>query len=372
VEPDTQTPITGYAVEMDDNQDGVFEEIWNGRGYPEITSHTISTTTGQVYNFRHRAFNANGASDYSSELVTYSCTLPTAPGTPQLIEQTASSLTITWTDPVDDGGCDITEYKVYRDTGNGDAVTNEIHSADMAGKSYVNGLIVTELPGSSLGKSFKFIVKVFTALATDGVQSSTSDAFLLAGLPDAPASAPTRGASTSASAIQVSITAVAGTNGSPITSYYIEIDDGLFGSFVELQGYSSETTSLTATKSTGVTAGRTYRVRYRAKNAVGYGDVSPVGYILAAQIPDTPVPPTVTVSATNAIVSWVLPYNGGSVITTATVKLKQTDGFYSTELSSCDASSSPVFLARSCTIPLATLRTGPFSLSQGDSIISVV
>jgi hypothetical protein len=40
VEPDTEIPITGYVLEWDNAVgDGVFVEIWNGRGHPEVLSH---------------------------------------------------------------------------------------------------------------------------------------------------------------------------------------------------------------------------------------------------------------------------------------------------------------------------------------------
>jgi hypothetical protein len=64
VEPDTDSPITGYVLEMDisQNLDGDFKEIWNGRGRPDILTFTLTVTTGRLYSFRHKSFNYNGAS----------------------------------------------------------------------------------------------------------------------------------------------------------------------------------------------------------------------------------------------------------------------------------------------------------------------
>ena len=62
----------------------------------------------------------------------------------------------------------------------------------MAGKDYVNGLIVSEFPGSSLGKSFVFKVVVFTDVSANGVESAHSVPMLLASIPDTPSTAPTR------------------------------------------------------------------------------------------------------------------------------------------------------------------------------------
>ncbi len=121
VEPDTDSPITGYVLEMDvsQNLDGDFKEIWNGRGRPDVLTYTLTVTTGRTYHFRHKSFNYNGASSYSDVLSTIACVDPAPPGKPEWITSTISSITFIWDDPIDDGGCPIKEYHVYRDSGNG-------------------------------------------------------------------------------------------------------------------------------------------------------------------------------------------------------------------------------------------------------------
>jgi hypothetical protein len=55
------------------------------------------------------------------------------------------------------------------------------------------------------------------------------------------------------------------------------------------------------------------------------------------------VPVTTVVSNTDAVITWVAPFNGGSPITSYTILIRQSDGVsYSTELTSCDGSSSSV------------------------------
>jgi hypothetical protein len=141
VEPPTDTPITGYSVEADLTGEGEFIEIWNGRGRADVLSYTLSVTTGQVYSFRHRSFNANGASPYSNVFTTYACEMPSAPSKPQWITSTTTTITFIWEDPIDNGGCPIKEYKVFRDDGNSGSVVNEIHQSELENKPYVNGLI---------------------------------------------------------------------------------------------------------------------------------------------------------------------------------------------------------------------------------------
>ena len=66
IEPDQQVPITGYVLEWDNGEaEGVFMELWNGRGSPEVLSYTATVVTGKRYSFRHKAFNFNGESPYS-------------------------------------------------------------------------------------------------------------------------------------------------------------------------------------------------------------------------------------------------------------------------------------------------------------------
>jgi len=61
---------------------------------------------------------------------------PAPPGKPEWITSTTSSITFIWEDPIDDGGCPIREYRVYRDNGNGygDLVINQIHDIELQDK----------------------------------------------------------------------------------------------------------------------------------------------------------------------------------------------------------------------------------------------
>ena len=86
---DTQSPggdVTGYIVEMQDPDVGVFYEIYNGEhGFPDVTSLIVKTniTAGKDYRFRVKAAYLNGYSDYSSpDAIIYSCTYPSSPNEP--------------------------------------------------------------------------------------------------------------------------------------------------------------------------------------------------------------------------------------------------------------------------------------------------
>lgn len=118
--------------------------------------------------------------------------------------------------------------------------------------------------------------------------------------------------------------------------------------------------TLMATKSLGIYPGLYYRVRYRAKNAIGWGEFSEVTYILSARRPDTPIPPEITqYGGTNIRIAFYLPFNGGSEIIKGYIEIKAHDGAnYYAELTNCDATLEATFDSRQCIIPMQLLR-GP-------------
>jgi hypothetical protein len=73
---------------------------------------------------------------------------------------------------------------------------------------------------------------------------------------------------------------------------------------------------------TGLTPGATYRFKVEAHNAIGYGPASTAFAIIASTNPDTPAAPTTTVSGDNVLISWTLPFNGGSTITGYIIKIR--------------------------------------------------
>ena len=77
VEPDNELPVTGYIVEADLTQCGVFTVIWDGEDRPEINKLVVpDTLSAYPYVFRHRAYNFNGVSEYSDEVTLFACLDP--------------------------------------------------------------------------------------------------------------------------------------------------------------------------------------------------------------------------------------------------------------------------------------------------------
>jgi hypothetical protein len=98
--------------------------------------------------------------------------------------------------------------------------------------------------------------------------------------------------------------------------------------------------------------GTTYSFRIEARNTYGYSAYSSEVSVLAAAVPSTPSAPSTAMSGTNVIISWTLPLENGSSVSSYTVTIRQSDGStYSIESTYCNGSSSSVVTARSCTIP---------------------
>lgn len=152
--------------------------------------------------------------------------------------------------------------------------------------------------------------------------NSDTATFTLADVPDAPSSGPVRESTSDDTTLKITIGEVTATNGAAIESYEISIDKNDGNSYVVAQ----ESMALTATIS-GLTKGETYKVRYRAANAKGYGDYSAVTYMLAATTPTAPSAPTFTSStATDLVIGLdTSTDNGGDSITSYTLYINAGD-----------------------------------------------
>jgi len=117
-----------------------------------------------------------------------------------------------------------------------------------------------------------------------------------------------------------------------------------------------------------------YTFRIEARNLVGYSDFSSELVVRAAAKPNTPAAPlTLVLSNTGLVITWVAPFNGGSPITSYTVKVRHKDSTtFSTELTNCDGSNAGIVSATSCTIPIEVLLAAPFNLPWGSSIFATV
>lgn len=358
---DPTATILGYILSMDDGMGGSFSDIFKGVFEPSIFSYEVTgLTTGLQYRFKVRAAGYNDEGPDSNIASFYACTAPSDFLSPVLVQSTNSTIQIEWTAPLDDGGCSLTGYAVFRDDGSSGSVITEVNSSNDAavrGNPSLSGMTITSFPSGSEGSAFR--VKV-TAFNNGGRQADSGiQTFILASVPVTPTDAPVKDSTvTSSSVIKVSYGTTPPFNGnSPILTYSLEMDDGLGGSFSIIVGYTSNSLLTSYTISSNIVKGREYRFRYRVKNSVGWSGYSPIGFVLAANVPSTPPKPTFSSYSSDTLYLTIHPPkdNGGSPL--LSYKLYRDTGLSFTSAFSLVATMTPDSLVYS-----ATLSSGSYSV----------
>jgi len=100
-----------------------------------------------------------------SEVFTFNaCLPPSSLHAPYRIDSTTSSITLGWIPPLDDGGCPVSGYAVFRDQGDEGTPSIEVNSnddSDVRGIPTLSKLLVTNLPASKEGEFVRFSVRAF-------------------------------------------------------------------------------------------------------------------------------------------------------------------------------------------------------------------
>jgi len=235
---DTELPVIGYILNMDDGYGGDFSVIYNGKNYPNVLTYTVyGLNTGLTYRFTLQALNANGPSTASAEASFIICVAPTGMDSPVLSAVTKLTMTLSWTSPSEDGGCPITSYSIFINDGAGGSTFTEIDAGVVNNNPSLREHTLT-FTGADTSKEYKFYMTAENII--DTVTSETV-AFTLAATPDKPSTSPTVVlSSTTAYSITVSYAALspAENGGSTILSYEVAIYNLTTGSWVSLVGGS--------------------------------------------------------------------------------------------------------------------------------------
>jgi hypothetical protein len=251
-----------------------FSVVYYGFNRPLTFIYTATNLrTGVTYQFKVASMNFNGQSLTTSAIFEFNaCLVPSSFAAPSYIGSTASSITIAWQKPTDDGGCPLIGFAVFRDNGLGGAPTievNSINDAAVRSQPTLRRLVVTSFPVGLAGSSFVFKI---TAFNREGETDSAYASYLLAGVPNTPTLAPTLvQAETNITTITATLPLISDSdNGySPILSYQLDIDDGQGGSYSPVGGYDPYSLKTSYSITHGIMRGRTYRLRYRVANSIG-------------------------------------------------------------------------------------------------------
>lgn len=190
--PNTETETTGYILKMAEFGSLDYKVIYYGYNKPQTLEYTATgLKTGSIYSFKLSSLNFNGESTLESDEFQFNaCLIPSSFDAPYKITSTSSSITIGWQRPIDDGGCPLIGFAVFRDDGNSGALTNEVNSAnDVLVRKIptLRKLTVTDFPINTGGQPFRFKV---TAFNREGSIDSGYASYLLAGVPITPPLSP--------------------------------------------------------------------------------------------------------------------------------------------------------------------------------------
>lgn len=201
---------------------------------------------------------------------------------------TQTQISLTWSVPLSSGGCSTTGFQLLIDDGNGGTLT-ATNSADIEGKPYLRSYTITFTDSTATGKTFRIRLKAFNSV---GSVLSPIVSVVLAQVPSTPSTGPTLSlANTDASQIGLTWSAVTNDGGSAITSYELQLAPPGSETFISLVGYERQYLEISYIATQNITKGKDHRFRYRAQNAAGWSGFSPISYLRAATIPQSPGKP---------------------------------------------------------------------------------
>ena len=100
---------------MDDGRLGEFQQVQMSSF---LTSYIATDVDkGYTYRFRYRIANVNGHSPYSEVSYIYPFSVPDAPAKPVFVSATQESVTLSFTESLDNNGVDIIGYELWIDEG---------------------------------------------------------------------------------------------------------------------------------------------------------------------------------------------------------------------------------------------------------------
>jgi hypothetical protein len=112
--------VLGYKLYVRDANVAETTLVFDGfsLGFTDQTYFTVyGLKAGTDYMFSVLAVNYNYDCTLSDEVLLYSCTPPSAGLAPVRVTSDTTSMTVAWTTPNSDGGCQILGYAVYIDDG---------------------------------------------------------------------------------------------------------------------------------------------------------------------------------------------------------------------------------------------------------------
>ena len=313
---DGGSAVTGYRIEASPN--GVtWSDLERNTGRNTTRYAHTGLSPGTTRHYRVSAINSVGtgvASDVDS-----ATTAPAVPDMPTRLSAVAngtSQIDLSWDAPADDGGSDITGYRIEV-SDNGTAWRNLRSDTQSDATEYSH-------TGLNPGTTRHYRVSAINAAGT-GDPSDAASATTDPTIPDPPTDL--AAAADGQTRIRLSWTAPAYDGGARVSAYRIEFSADSADTWTELS--SSTGSSRTAFTHTGLEAGTTRHYRVAAINVAGAGAPSNVAHATTdATVPDPPTGLAATANGISRIdLAWTAPNeDGGAAVTAYRIEVSTTRG----------------------------------------------
>jgi len=388
---DGGSPLTSIALYWDAGTGGASWTALVGEAAASLAGSFVVSSgvvAGGLHRFRHRAKNIFGWGEPSEEVTIKAATRPDQIGPVTTSVTADSKVRIAWAPPNDRGDA-ITEYSVLLETS-----VPGTYLADPAGCDGADAAVTAnaycEIPlatlqdaavtGLSQGALVVAKVTATNAFGTSDESDPNSSGALIETVPLQPAAAPTRGALSGETQIQLDYAGLTGdgTGGSALLSYVVLWDAGLAGAFAPVAGDTSPNLETSIVITQGISSGVEYQFKYLGRNAHGDGAESDVVSVLAATVPSPMNPPVVSLISEHTPlqyrVSVTAPYSGGAgvAIEAYEVLFRAQDGASYAAVAECDGSSAGFAASLYCDVDLASLAAAPYGLALGAEVVAKV
>jgi len=263
--------ITNYNLYIDDGNNGSFGIAINNN----LNKSYIFTglSTGKLYRIKYSAVNSIGESNTSNYVSIYSASKPTSP---QNLQKVLSSIVefgvinISWQNPIDNGGLDITKYNIYLN----DVLFTSVFNTETSYK-------YTQI---SSGIDYKISIACQNLIGESPLISINANSSILPG-----EILKINLISSTLNSLKISFDFPIYDGGLPIISYDVRRNEGLGTSFiseVNVTGNTYEFTNIIANAS--AINKMLYGIQVRAKNSNGYGNWSQTFSFYVVDIPSAP------------------------------------------------------------------------------------
>ncbi|MCY4648255.1 MAG: fibronectin type III domain-containing protein [Gammaproteobacteria bacterium] len=303
---DGGSPITGYRIRV--SETGVTWRVLVASTETAGTTYThIGLTPGATWYYRVAAINVQGAGAWSNIATgTTNASVPGAPRSLRALASGASSITLSWEAPADDGGAAVTGYRIEGHRVGQTSWTTLSANTGTTARTYRH-------TGLEPATAWRYRVMAINRIGV-GARSGEAGATTRPDIPGVPTGLTARALGTSR--IDLSWSAPRATGGARILGYLVEVSSDGGGSWRQLEGNTGTTATTFSHTNLGPATTRHYRVA--AINTAGTGPFSNVARATTEAItPGVPRDLSAEAEGTSRIdLSWRAPANdGGAAVT---------------------------------------------------------